>query len=118
MVRVEHARAAGHEVADHLLALLPDGAPERGVALPVPQLGVSAVVEQVAHAVQLAGAGRADQRSLPPVTCHVSRDMCYEVTGSCHDHLLALSTLNMLMFLATVFCFIISLHSMLSPLIC
>ena len=36
---------------------------------------------------------------------------------SCHEHLLALSTLNMLMFLATVFCFIISLHSMSSPLI-
>ena len=49
-----------YEVGDHLLSLLPHGAPEGGVPLPVPRLGVRPIVEQVAHTVQLARPRRAD----------------------------------------------------------
>ena len=55
-----------YEVGDHLLALLPHGAPEGGVPLPVPPLGVRPVVQQVAHTVQLPRPGRADQSRLSP----------------------------------------------------
>lgn len=55
-----------YEVGDHLLALLPHGAPEGGVPLPVPRLGVRPVVEQMTHTVQLPGPRRADQGSLSP----------------------------------------------------
>ena len=46
-------------VGDHLLVLLPHGAPEGGVPLPVPGLGVRPVV-------QLTHPRRADQSRLSP----------------------------------------------------
>ena len=55
-----------YEVGDHLLALLPHGAPEGGVPLPVPGLGVRPVVQQVTHTVQLTRPRRADQSRLSP----------------------------------------------------
>ena len=55
-----------YEVGNHLPALLPHGAPEGGVPLPVPRLGVRPVVQQVAHTVKLPGPSRADQSSLSP----------------------------------------------------
>ena len=43
VVGVEDPGAPGHEVGDHVLPLLPDGAPEGGVPLAVPQLEVGSV---------------------------------------------------------------------------
>ena len=55
-----------YESSDHLLALLPHGAPEGGVPLPVPGLGVRPVVQQVTHTVQLTRPRRTNQSRLSP----------------------------------------------------